>query len=240
MKIVVVSDLHGDRSTLGMSRTPEVKKALNEAVEYAVEIEASAFLCLGDISNPDSGGAMFKAIDMCIEAAFVLADHEIRSVWIAGNHDVWEDGSGMTCLSPLAAIERSRGAGEWIYVAERPRVVDLSEEFALLCLPFTPVSHNYNPRAVAIDTFVEHGHRKIITAGHLMIAGVVPGEETTEMPRGRDVAFPIEETSKSTMRLNGHYHHRQTTAEGIIIPGSLCRFTFADENHEPGYLSIEL
>ncbi len=241
MIIVVVSDLHGDRNTLGVSRTPEVASAMNDAVQYAIEIEADAFVCLGDISDPDSGGSTFRAIEMVTENALELQHHKIRNIWIAGNHDVWEDGSGATCLGPLAAIERGGRGDGWIYVAEAPRVIELSEDFSLLCLPYTPVSHNYDPRAFAINAFAALRSRaKIITAAHLMLSGIHPGEETTEMPRGRDVAFPVEETERSTMRLAGHYHTRQTTAEGIIIPGSLCRFTFADEKLIPGYLSIEL
>lgn len=239
MILVVVSDLHGDRDTLGVSRAPEVATALDEAVQYAIEVEADAFICLGDIADPDSGSA-FHAMAMCIEQAHVLAQHEIMNVWIAGNHDVWEDGTGATCLSPLAAIERRDGANGLIRVAEQPRVIELPDKHSLFCLPYTPVSHNYDPREAATHAFAANHDRKIITAGHLMLAGIHPGEETVEMPRGRDVAYPIEETAKSTMRLCGHYHTRQTTAEGIIIPGSLCRFTFSDEKLEPGFLSIEI
>jgi DNA repair exonuclease SbcCD nuclease subunit len=243
VKIVVVSDLHGDKDTLGVSRFEEVERALTEASNFAIEHEADAFLCLGDISDPDTGGAAYRSMCMVIECALDLDAQEIPSIWIAGNHDVWEDGSGLSTLSPLAKLAEVH---DMIHVAERPMMFDLGGKdvddlVRVLCLPFTPVSHNYDPRAYARAAFAELPKGlKMLTAGHLMIAGVVPGEETTEMPRGRDVAFPVEETTRSTMRLNGHYHHRQTTAEGIIIPGSICRLTFADEKHEPGFLVIEI
>ena len=39
MRLIVCSDLHGDRSTLGLSRRQEVASALMEARDYAVEVE---------------------------------------------------------------------------------------------------------------------------------------------------------------------------------------------------------
>lgn len=238
------TDWHGDRDTLGVSRTSEVRDAVKQSVAHAIEINADAYLFAGDLADPDSGGATFRAQEIAIEAAHELSDHGIRSIWIAGNHDVNEDGTGATCLSPLAAIERSRGCKELLYVAETPRVVDLSEDLAVMCLPYVPISHGYSPSEYARGIFGS-GERtdidqRIITLSHLMIPGVVLGEETTEMPRGRDVAFPLAETARAVVRINGHYHTRQTTAEGILIPGALCRFTFGDERSEPGYLVIDL
>ncbi len=239
MKIVVISDPHADRDTLGVSRTSEVEEHTSQAVEYAIDAEADLFVCLGDIGDPDSGGASYRAMEIFIEAALRLARKKIPSIWIAGNHDVFEDGTGASMLSPLAAIERVSTHG-LIHVAERSRCVDIKGT-TFFCLPYAPVSHAYDPVEAAHDAFTEATYKdRIVVLGHLMIAGVVPGEETTDMPRGRDVAFPIEETKKAVMRMNGHYHHRQTTADGIIIPGSLCRFTFADEEHEPGFLHIEI
>jgi DNA repair exonuclease SbcCD nuclease subunit len=235
MKIVAIADPHADRDTLGISRTREVEEHTTQAVEYAIDAEADLFVCLGDIGDPDSGGASYRAMEIFIKAAIRLAQKKIPSIWIAGNHDVFEDGTGATMLTPMRAI-----GNPLIHVAEAPLFVKASPDVDVLCLPYAPVSHAYDPAAVARAHFTMKSSSKTLVLAHLMIAGVVPGEETTDMPRGRDVAFPIAETERAAMRLNGHYHHRQTTAEGIIIPGSLCRFTFADEQHEPGFLSIEL
>lgn len=238
MKLVVSSDWHGDKSTLGLSRTSEVAAAVEQSVQYAIETNADAYLFAGDLADPDSGGATFRAQEIAIKAAHDLAREGIRSIWIAGNHDVEEDGTGATCLSVLAAMERAGACNELIYVAEQPRVIELREDVAVMCLPYVPISHGYSPSTFARDVFANTDQR-IIVLGHLMLAGVVLGEETTEMPRGRDVAYPVEETKGALMRICGHYHTRQTTQEGILIPGSLCRFTFGDEQHEPGYLAIE-
>jgi DNA repair exonuclease SbcCD nuclease subunit len=243
MRIVVISDLHGDRSTLGHLRTAEVAMAVKRAREHAIDHGADVFVCLGDVADPDTGGSTFRAMEIVIETALALRYRGIPSIWVAGNHDVYEDGSGATCLSPLAAVERAfrdhTGELSLIHVAEQPKLVDI-EDVSFACLPYTPVSHKYDPAEAAADCFVEAQQKRVVVLGHLMIPGVVPGEETTEMPRGREVLFPLEQTSRAALRLNGHYHHRQTTAEGIVIPGSLCRFTFADENHEPGFLVIDL
>lgn len=243
MKIVVISDPHADRATLGHSRTKEIGAACDVAVDHAIRIEADAFICLGDIADPDTGGSTFRAIEIVINCALDLKHAGIPSIWIAGNHDVYEDGTGATTLTPLAAIESAlmpaRREESLIHVAERARNVDIGD-VTFVCLPYTPVSHKYDPAEAAADGFLEATHEKIAVLGHLMIPGAIQGEETTEMPRGREIAFPVEQTKGAALRLNGHYHHRQTTAEGIIIPGALSRFTFADENHEPAFLVIDL
>ncbi|MDF2697890.1 MAG: nuclease SbcCD, subunit [Labilithrix sp.] len=244
VRIVVVSDLHFDKDTLGVPRMPEVCAALHQAVEYAIEIDAAALLCLGDISDPDIGGAASLAPKHCAAAALRLEHHEIHSVWIAGNHDVYEDGSGATTLSPIVALDSGTGC---IHVVERPAFIDIAHRLAIACLPFTAVSHAYDPDVAYTRMTEEAAKRKeppaIIVAAHLTIPGVEPGEETTDMPRGRDVVFPFEATRGALARLNGHYHRRQVfdPEDGgppIHIPGAPARFAFGEEGNDPGFLVL--
>lgn len=245
-KIVVVSDLHPDVLTLGVSRFDEVERALKKAVAHAIKIDARVFLFTGDLCDPDSGGETFRAIAMLIRAAYELAKrHNIIFIAVAGNHDVNEDGTGATTLSPLAAIEEIGGANELIYVAERPRFIYIYEDLGVLCLPFVASSHGMDLAEETKKLWPEDPKCRVIVASHLSVPGIIPGEETKEMPRGREIAYPFEATKNAVVRVQGHYHRRQVFDPNdggppIIIPGSLARLTFGEEEHEPAILVLEV
>jgi len=119
-------------------------------------------------------------------------------------------------------------------------------DWYILALPFTPLSHTYDPCEWVAKVLDEP--YSLIVLSHLNVEGIVPGSETKEMPRGRDVWLPLgmlKQRKAQTIVLNGHYHKRRVTPEGIagkdvIIPGSLGALSFGEENHEPGYLILEL
>lgn len=244
MKIVVTTDWHPDVVTLGISRFGEVRTAVKQSVKYAIDQEADLYIMLGDLTDPDSGGATFQAIALQIEVAHELSDHDIRSIWIAGNHCVCEDGTGATVMTPLAAIERAKGCRELVYVAEDPRLIEIAEDLAVLCLPFTPVSRGVNIAEAAKALWPTDGTR-VIVASHLSVPGIMPGEETHEMPRGREIAYPFAETTKAIARIQGHYHERQVFDPNdggppLIIPGSAARLTFGEESHTPAFIMLEV
>lgn len=242
MRLVVVSDLHVDTSTLGVSRFDEIRAAIDASVTYAVEYQADAWMCLGDVADPDGNGATLRAAELSIDVASKLVHHRIRSIWIAGNHCCAEDGSGATVLSPLSAFARSDLTLGLVHVAESPLVVELRRDIGVLCLPFMPVSHAVDMGEAARSLWP--ASPKVIVAAHLTIPGVVSGEETKEMARGRDVLFPFRQTTRATVRLNGHYHKRQMHDPGdggppILIPGSLARLHFPGD-HTPSFLVVDV
>jgi len=236
MKILVVSDLHLDWVTHGVPRFEELRRALLvEVVGKAVDEEIDAFLFLGDLCDPDSGPVVFRAMATSITLAKKLEAYGIEQVWIPGNHDVIEDGSGTTTLTPLAAI-----ANDVVHVHERPGKVVLKESVTVITLPFVASSEAYDP-----ESWVEGAMKgvvgPVVVAGHMTnIPGVTPGEEATEMPRGREVRFPIEKCGRADVLLNGHFHRQQKTESGIWIPGSLARLTFGESDHQPGFLIVEV
>lgn len=222
---------------MGVPRTEDVGRALRRAADYAKNVGADMLACLGDLADPDSGGATSATQAVYAEVAYDLARSGIASIVIAGNHDVWEDGSGRTTLTPLVPAEEHF---RFLYVVEEPRVISLGDDdgnVSFLCLPYAPASRNYDPRAFAAREMATLTGR-VVVLGHLMLPGIVPGEETLEMARGRDMAFPIEETTGAALRLNGHYHKRQVTKDGIQIPGSLVRLSFGEEANEPCFLDV--
>lgn len=238
MKFALSSDWHPDWQTLGVSRFDEIAKAARHSAKVAVEAEVSHYIFTGDLADPTAEGGMFEAINLAADIIVGLANADITVIFIAGNHDVCTDGSGATTLTPLRHIERY--CPGQVYIVERPSIISMTEEFKLMCLPFTAPSHAYDPAV-----FASKCDEKTIVAAHLTVPGIHPGSETTDMPRGREIVFPFKETKKAVMRINGHYHQRQNfdPRDGgplIHIPGSLARLGFGEEDNNPAFSIIEV
>lgn len=242
MKLLVTSDWHLDAVTAGVRRFADLEAAVNELVGYAIGQQVAAVLFLGDLCDPDSGSCVFRCVRLAMEAALVLARAGIESHWIAGNHDVIEDGTADTVLAPLRAV---REVGAPVHVYERPGLNVVGGRVALLALPYTALAAPYDPvrevREAAMMTKLP-----TVLAGHLMLDGIVPGAETTDMARGRDVLLPVREARHAfelqnlpLLMLNGHYHQRQQF-NGVHVPGALERLTFGEEQSRPGWLVVEV
>lgn len=240
MKAVVTSDWHLDAVTVGVNRFDELKRSVLQSVEYTIDTKADYYLFLGDLCDPDSGSSVFRCVELAIWVANTLAEKNIQSMWLAGNHDVIEDGSGDTTLSPLRALSHRH-----VSVIERPKVFDM-EASVMVFLPFTATSHAYNPRDFVRKLPAPYA-RPLLVAGHLSIPGMTPGEETVDMARGRDIYLPYDDivaVSKEAMILNGHYHrsttfHPEPGGPPIRIPGSLARLRFGFESEtKPVFLTL--
>lgn len=253
--VVVVSDLHLDAVTMGVSRFEEVRGALWQAVRKATSLAASVarpdvlFVCAGDVGDPDGGSQVFRWMAELVLVARHLEQQDVESHWVAGNHDVIEDGSGLTTLEPLKAAGAYVHDRPWaglILQGQLPAYTERSPKVNLITLPFTATSHPYDPGEHLAKSVLPDALNVVV--GHLTVEGVQPGEETTDLARGREVLFPLdvyEEVNRGArvVAINGHYHRRQTflTPGGpILIPGSLARLTAGTEAHEPGYLVLEV
>jgi DNA repair exonuclease SbcCD nuclease subunit len=239
-RVVVSSDWHVDAATYGVQRLGDVSRAVHETVDSAVVEKADLYLFLGDLSDPDDGPWALQAAAFSIQVATRLARNGIPSWWVAGNHDVVEDGTGMTTLSPLRALDLPE-----VRVFEVPELAPIpgrskhsKDPVQLLALPYTATSRAYEPRSVVAHHRDAMGERAVV-AGHLQLEGIHPGEETTEMPRGRDVRFPIGDCRPGWLKLNGHYHERQVH-QGVHIPGSVVRLSFGEQKNRPGFLLFEV
>jgi len=227
MKLVVSSDYHLDAVTHGVDRKHELAARAHEVADAAIEMKADVFLFMGDLCDPDRGSDVAWALGVVVEIETKLAEAGIETIWMAGNHDVIEDGTGRTVLSPLKTVAR---------VVEEPCVVTI-KKVKFLLLPFTASAKAYSPKDFVEAAFKKHGECDI-AAGHLSVPGMTPGEESNEMRRGRDVTLPVDQLLRcSKMILNGHYH-RQTTMDGVHIPGSLAQLTFG-EHTSHSYLVLE-
>jgi DNA repair exonuclease SbcCD nuclease subunit len=260
VKILAVSDLHPDHVTHGVPRFSDVQRALDQAVEVALRERVDYFVFLGDLCDPDSGPVVFRAQEILTDAAIMLALEGVKVHLLAGNHDVTNTGLGTTSLTPLRplarlCVEADDGRVGSVRVHESPAIVDCGSHWFLM-LPYVETARNYNPEEWIDALFsIENGFgpadgSSIVVCSHLSVHGIVPGEETTDMPRGRDVWFPharfpdvMEERWRVTL-LQGHYHRRQVFRSDGLCPihvvGSPARLTFNEERNEPCFLILEI
>lgn len=241
MRLLLTSDWHGDWVTAGFRRFEDVARAVDRIVQAACSSRVDAVVFLGDLANPGRESA-HRAVAMAVAASVALDERAIDSVWMTGNHDVVEDGTGAHVLLALGQLGRSR-----VRLVDRParllllgRTGDACDLFAL---PYTPRSHTYDPERELERLFFEtdRSYPQLVVA-HLNIEGIQPGSETTDMARGRDVFFPLEAARRlmpDAVLANGHYHRRQVF-DGIHIPGSPERLAFGEEDNDPGFLVVEL
>jgi len=245
MDLVVASDLHLDHVTRGVSRFDDLTKSLKE-VECKVVKERAAFAFLGDLCDPDKNLSVARAQHAAISMALLLAQSGLDSHWLAGNHDVIEDGSGATTLTPIRAVAEDEQMGVHVHVYERPEIGWFNDDWKFLALPFTALSHDYDPTEWVAKML--NDPTPFIVMSHLSVDGIVAGEETKEMPRGRNVLLPLgmlKARAGRTIILQGHFHERHITPESlrgkdVIIPGSLGRLNFGEEKNDPGFLHLEI
>jgi DNA repair exonuclease SbcCD nuclease subunit len=243
MKILHCSDAHADWRTSGVDRFDEVEDAFAQTVRVALEEAVQLYLFTGDLTDPDDGPRALRALSLAMGVAYELGRHGIESVWIPGNHDVIEDGSGRTTLSPLKKLG---GTGK-VHVYDRPGMFTLDEGRHMACLPYPAATAPYDPAEWLREAAVLYRDAErsgiAVVAGHLQVEGATPGDETTEMGRGRDVFFPFEQCDPSWLLLNGHYHQGQTferAGRKLHVPGSLVRLNHGEERNRPRFLIWEV
>ncbi len=235
MKFIAITDLHLDKSTAGADRFADVMTVLDAAVLKAQQERDAghevAFLFLGDLCDPNTVRA-HRSVAALIAACAELNESEIDSFAIVGNHDVIEDGSGGHTLRALDASQHA-------LVFDMPRDA-YHLGVRIIALPFTASSHNYDP-----DAFIrslEPDERPTVVIGHLNLEGITAGSETLDMPRGRDVFWPLDALADcfpDAILLGGHYHQRQLF-KGVNIIGSAVRLAFDERNNQCGYAVIEI
>lgn len=237
MRILHCSDFHGDWLTGGVDRFADVRDAAAQTVKVAIERKVDAYLFTGDLTNPDDGPRALRAVELAISLAMLLDEENIESYWVAGNHDVIEDGTGRTTLSPLSAL----GCG--VTVLEQPAVFPMGQN-AMVFLPYPSATRPYDPGEWLARRRRElEGRRRVVVAAHLQVEGATPGDESREMARGRDVRFPFEECDPSWLLLGGHYHLAQTierSGRRLHVVGSLARLNHGEEKHEPQFAVWEV
>lgn len=229
-RLLVVSDLHLDAVTMGVSRFDELSAVLDTVAAIAKKHECTSLVFNGDLCNPDTPRA-YRCITRAGQwAAQLKRELGIESYWVNGNHDVVEDGHGSSTLSPLAAIEG-------VEVIAEPAEYE-QDGAKLAFLPYSSRANAYDPERWAKS--FEPDTRLVF--GHLNMIDMIPGSETEEMPRGRDVIWPtvvLRDRCRLASLIGGHYHGG-CFFDGVHVVGSPGLFTFSEEGHTPRVGVIDL
>lgn len=232
MKLLVFSDVHEDWTTGGFERDAEIGRATTQVRCYQASEPVDLVLFLGDWCDPDSVGthrAAAKAVEL-------YRSLQTPSYWLTGNHDVIHDGRGS---HTLMALKKAGGN-----VIDEPTSIVVSHDFFLVFLPYTSLSHAYDPEAFIRSIGCPPPGARVVVAGHMTsIPGVPHGSETDEMGRGRDMVFPVaacrEVFGENVVMMNGHFHQRIVDGP-VLVPGSLARLTHGEERNDPGFLVVTL
>lgn len=242
-RLLVTSDWHGDALTCGVNRFDDVEAGAQETVDFLRTEKVDGYLMLGDLTDPDNVRS-YRSVALAISIATSTQAMKVPSIWLAGNHDVIEDGYGTTTLSPL------RGIKPLCTVVEQPMFGVVAALHAyFVCFPFVARHQTYDAVEHVADAFEDYeAHGKgwpVIVLSHLNVEGAQTGSESTTLARGRDHNLPVEQIAQAfpdALVLQGHYHKPQVIESHgikIHIPGSLERLRFDEENDECGFLVVE-
>lgn len=251
MKILFTSDWHCDAITAGVERLPELEQYVERVYEFIDENDVELVIHAGD--NWDPGSIQDARWATFIYGSFLALAERARGglVAIPGNHDVIDSSSPLSTLSPLKAMNIRD-----IDVFDVPSAfvhakTDL-ERVVVLALPYVSrafertkaYAEAYDAAFATAQTVAESGV-PLVVVGHLAFEGMVPGSETIDMGRGREIPFPIEDVArlKPAVVVNGHYHERQKIRRGALdieIVGAPLRFTFGEADGERGFLVVEV
>ena len=230
MRICIISDVHLDRITCGKSRFDDIWMSV---LGPTLGPKYDLLLFLGDWADPDNSRSL-RSSEYAVKYAKLL--DKTPSIWITGNHDVTEDGFGTSVLSPLKASGIAT-------VVDSPTVIQtVAWDFQLVALPYTPRVRAYDPGEFVKEAAAKLNPRKqTIVIGHLDLEGITPGSEITEMPRGRQVFWPLREIAEhipNAKCFGGHIHNRSIFEKDgctVHVVGSLSRLSFSEEKNTPGY-----
>lgn len=238
--ILLISDLHGDAITGGVKRVDDVFGWL-EDLDYS---EFDGCIFCGDLADPD--GVDVFACQERLKHFIESFENGNRAFYgISGNHDVVEDGRGSTIFG-------SMHSDFWT----EPDVIYL-DGCNIGLLPYTARAKAYDPGAQVAE-WKQKGEKIGCFIGHLNIEGYGPGSETTDMPRGREVFWPLKEIAAhypDAICIGGHYHKgeeirfdmagqcvfnsRAPAFQMLHIVGAPARFTFGEEKHTPSYSVLD-
>lgn len=245
LTFIITSDWHLDAITSGVERFDELKRAVDSVVAKAILNKVDFFIFLGDLTDPHTSRA-YRADKLATETATRLAQAEVNSIWLVGNHDVIEDGRGTHTLMGLAGCAAANGS---IYVVDRPVIFRNGfNSIDFLCLPYPSATTSFDVLEEGVAMLKSSNARTVVVFSHLNLnIGVREGSESKDMRKGRDVYLPIQELQavassmgKRIYFFNGHYHKHQIDKTSVSIPGSLARLRFDEENNTPGWLEVEL
>ena len=264
-KIVAVSDLHLDWKTRGFERGRDVLAQLRLAVEYASDVGADLFACLGDVFDGHDPDERAWTLLGALQDEF--RGLECPAIIVAGNHDV-VDRAG--CHSAVWPLRNDGGYGRHaVFVAEGVDTYPFPD-FSVVTVPHVSRAHIKAAIAVTpqeyLDAAAAHeialdgkwrAQMPLVALCHLEVEGARPGAEV-DMVAGERLEIPkvIRESPEVTVVLCGHIHEAQDvprfpggevpagTSAGwdpqIHVVGTLERLTLSEAGQPKSFLELEV
>jgi len=262
MRVLHTGDWHAGKTLYGYDRTPEIREALQESLEVALQHGAQAVLVAGDIYHTRNPSA--EAEEAVFDFFRRAAEASLPVVAVAGNHD------SPRRLDAIAGFLRTRD----IHVVGRPKppaaggVVTLDvggERLVVGCLPFvservlrTSDELFSQDAGEALDTYQQrmeklmHGYSQSFrndTVNVLLMHGTMDGAKLSgseyRFHSGRDYAINPNHVPESVTYLAmGHVHTPQAVwgypEDRARYCGSLVQLDFGEAGDEKRAHVVEL
>lgn len=243
MKAVVTSDWHLDAHTMGVSRFPEIHRAILDMIATGVKEGAEYFFFLGDLCNIDNIEA-YRHLQYVADTINDLETMGIKTAWMNGNHCA---SNGFTVFDPFVSAYSQN---------------DNHRFFNKIGTLLTPsASFVFCPYPVSADTpFIRQTLSKELEAtppgkpvyvlSHMSVHGMPLGEESYEFQKGVNHLLPLDildnykhASRKEVAVIQGHYHkHQVFRAKGPVtvqVVGAPARFTYREADHSPNFLLLD-
>lgn len=269
INLIHVSDIHfGSGESHGKInpatglnvRLEDFVRALEKVVDYSIDKKVDALLFSGDAYKTASPEPIYQK--MFASQLQRLADHEIKTILVVGNHDQIMRSTASHAMSVFQSLKVSG-----LLIVDKPmlKTIDTrSGAFQLIGIPHV-TRHNLmtldkysNYGAGQIDAvLVEHvsdllrGYYEeldpeipAVTTAHMSLDRAVAGIEE-ELLVGYTLTFPTDmlvDRRVDYVAL-GHIHKHQVIRKSepaIVYAGSLERVDFGEEREDKGFVHVQL
>lgn len=255
-------ELHGSlNSKTGLNiRFEDFVTALDKVVNYAIDIEADAFLFSGDAYKNATPEPIYQK--MFATRLKRLSDSGIKTILLVGNHDQILRASNSHAMSVFQSL-----SVPGVTTIDKPMFITIEGKrgkFQLIGLPHVTrhqlvTQEKYaNLPAAEIDRLLTEQVASILTGyyndldpklptvvtAHMTVDKAVAGIEE-ELLIGYTLTFPTEIfiNDKVDYVALGHVHKYQIIKDGkpaIVYAGSLERVDFGEEKEDKGFIHVKL
>lgn len=239
MRGIVTGDWHFGLSVESMDRTPEVLRAVNFIVSYAIRKKVDFFSIGGDTT--DNNTPHPDHLRMIIGVLNRLEEAEIPTFLMRGNHEAVADTERLWGLTPLEEIGYQN-----IHFIKTPTILRIKSR-PFLFLPHVTLSQLDDEDYGKAQNFVDRSatellktvsNEKVTAITHFNFSATTAGTEASRL-RQSDIQIPahLMRSPKVTKIFNSHIH-TPSEVQKVIMPGSVVCTAFGDINKKR-FLDIE-
>jgi exonuclease SbcD len=261
MRILHTADWHIGKTLARQSRLDETRAALDQVVGIAVQEKVDAVLVCGDIFEHQAPSA--EAESLAYETLLRLAEHDITTVLIPGNHDHAERWGALTPILDRCSVRvvpevlrpseggivsvPSRDGESTLQVAALPWVGERRVTGAeqLLGLEEAPMQHYAARLAQIITALCQPLDPETCTvfAGHLMLQGAELGGGERALTLGEGYMITAQALPMVQYAALGHIHKPQAVKNARVPAyycGSLIQLDFGEQAQDKFVQVVDL